>query len=294
MQGANGCLPADRRPSGIAVEAVSLAKCGTVTDAVVSALCSTLPTLRCVDVSRCSQVTDASLRTLARYRRDGSGEGASNTREGGTSPEFLMQSLAVGGDTGRARFALETPEKAVRRVAAQHAQQQRWRLTKPAEEAVGGGLEELRLVGTAVSSGAVAALLHGPAKAPSLRLLDVSRCDIHEHKMLRCFVLLLSVSDYLPCARPSAVPRSYAVFPQPAILFTFGHAGAFCWVAMRLSQGPAPCCACCAPLPALHFARSPYSPLSRHVWQSCRLRTAGKSRLAHSCCSSYLSDVQLC
>lgn len=207
------CLPpplpvfAARRRGGVAVSELSLARCGAATDGVVAALCDALPHLRRVDLSRCAQVGDAAVARLAAYTRraggssgdDSSGdEDAGEGEEGaewedepaaaaGAEASQAMSGLQLQGKGGAgspprlspgtggpAAPAVESPDSAVRRLAAQrHATM----LARSAD----AGVQLLVLHGWRASTAAcggscVAACSIAPQRMPSCphRLLECS------------------------------------------------------------------------------------------------------------------------
>ncbi|KAG7668929.1 hypothetical protein Ndes2526A_g00633 [Nannochloris sp. 'desiccata'] len=176
------------RPSGSAsIESISFSKCGELADGDVAAVCAVLRSLKAVDVSKCAKVSDGTLKTLARYRRSSSSvrdDDDEEENEGQDDAGNFMEQL---GDTDDEinqldqsfqETRLESPAAAVERIAAAtDAATAARRQSASAAAIVGGGLEEINVSGTDVTSRGVGELLRGSGRAPSLLSLDISRCS---------------------------------------------------------------------------------------------------------------------
>lgn len=126
------------RQSGVPVSEISLARCGTATDAAVGAVCDTLGHLQRVDLSRCVEVSDAAMVRLAAYTRQpefdsdaddedwvdaAGGAAAASEAIGGLQLAPEEAATPPGSNAGTAPGstpAMESPDSAVRRIAAQH------------------------------------------------------------------------------------------------------------------------------------------------------------------------------
>ncbi|KAL4442936.1 hypothetical protein ABPG77_008427 [Micractinium sp. CCAP 211/92] len=201
------------RSSGVPVSQVVLARCGQAGDAVLSTLCDTFAQLRRLDLSRCTEVTDAGVARLAAYTRQPAAASSGSDAADGDEEEGLGEEEAVAAAVGGLQLAagaagaadaagtkvpaMESPDSAVKRLAAQrHAAM----MTSSAAAAraqhrrpLAGGLEELSLKETSVGSRGTKLLLQpGSATSKSLKALDVSRCpnlggdglDVHPRAVL--------------------------------------------------------------------------------------------------------------
>lgn len=189
-------LGAGDRATRVPVSRLVLAKCSSLMDGDVACLLDTLPHLRGLDLSGCLQLSDAAMSTLARYSRqptEGT-EGEQNcAEESGASEALARLALGTGagsgtscpsGDASAAGMSasgasgLESPNTAVRRIAAQlRSQQVAAAEVVAAAAATAEGLTDLVLRGAGITAKGVRALLAaGSATARSLEMLDVSRC----------------------------------------------------------------------------------------------------------------------
>jgi EIN3-binding F-box protein len=175
------------------IESISFAKCFEITDGDVAAILSVLGSLKAVNLSKCGKISDGALRTLARYQRrsDVSKEeevGGDAEEEEDDTVDNEINKLTTSLDQTR----LETPAAAVDRIAdlasSRRQQQQQQAVAtatatahgatrNPSSCSVGGGLEELNLSGTEITTRGVTELLRGSGRAQSLLSLDVSRCS---------------------------------------------------------------------------------------------------------------------
>lgn len=151
------------------VESISLARCGEMTDGDVAAVCAALGSLRAIDLSRCAELGDSMLATLARYRRD-------STIEDTDVLDNTTQDLLTDLGQDLQATSLESPAAAVARIAEVRTVETAARRSTAAAAAA-CGLEEIKLVGTGVTTRGVGELLRGSTRAPSLLTLDVSRCQ---------------------------------------------------------------------------------------------------------------------
>ena len=171
-----------RAPGSSPVESINLAKCGEMTDGDLAAVCAALGSLRAVDVSRCSGLGDGMLTTLAKYRR----EVHNSTEESNTDDHTHSNSTNIDSYSSEARInelgqvlestTIESPAAAVARIAEERTLASALRRTSTAPATSSGGLEEIKIVGTEVTTRGVGELLRGSTRAPSLMVLDVSRC----------------------------------------------------------------------------------------------------------------------
>jgi len=188
---------ADRPSSSASIESVSFSKCRELTDGDVAVICAVLGSLRAVDVSGCAQVSDGTLRTLAKYHRRGRGlvgddaEEEEEEKEEGNVGNLVEQIDDYDGDDDDIinqlehsfqGTSLESPAEAVERIAATAAAAAAAAARRESASASpaavsGGGLEEINVSGTDVTSRGVGELLRGSGRAPSLLFLDVSRCS---------------------------------------------------------------------------------------------------------------------
>ncbi len=129
-----------RGQGGVPIRSMSLARCDRITDAAVAELCDTFTSLQRVDLTRCVEVGDAAMARLAAYTRqledgDSAAGGSSGDEEEEAEDEWQAQAAAeavgsmqlasgtsppppaAGAVTGGKAF--ESPDSAVRRIAAQ-------------------------------------------------------------------------------------------------------------------------------------------------------------------------------
>ncbi|PRW58889.1 F-box LRR-repeat 15 [Chlorella sorokiniana] len=185
------------RQGGVPIRSMSLARCDRISDAAVGELCDTFTSLQRVDLTRCVEVGDTGMTRLAAYTRQlggsiSAGSGSSDEEEeedwqadaaaeavGGMQLAADAPSPPAVGTTGGRAF--ESPDSAVRRIAAQRHAAMLARSAREARSQHGRprdlGLRELVLKETSVSARGTKLLLQpGSTTSKSLRVLDVSRC----------------------------------------------------------------------------------------------------------------------
>lgn len=169
---------AGRADNSAAVEALSLARCALATDGDVATMCSNLPHLRSLDLSRCTKLTDDVLSLISAYRRQSAAVGAEEEEE----EQKEKKAWNVNGpnqrdppSTAAATGKIERPRDAALRIA--NANSNAKLNERTVQYNVGGGLEDINLSGTTLSSSAITSLLRGGSRrARDLITLDVSRC----------------------------------------------------------------------------------------------------------------------
>lgn len=147
------------------IEFLSLSRCTLATDDDIATMCSFLPSLRSLDLSRCTTLTDTVLSLIALYRRQP------------FSPTVDTPDQHDSPDAAASIERLERPRDAAIRIANANANANAHTIGDREQHNHGGGLEDINLSGTMLTSSGISSLLRGGSRrARDLITLDVSRC----------------------------------------------------------------------------------------------------------------------
>jgi hypothetical protein len=147
------------------IEFLSLSRCTLATDDDIATMCFFLPSLRSLDLSRCTNLTDAVLSLIALYRRQP------------FPPVVDRPDQRDPPDTAASIERLERPRDAAIRIADANANADASTIGDTIQHNHGGGFEDINLSGTMLTSSGISSLLRGGSRrARDLITLDVSRC----------------------------------------------------------------------------------------------------------------------
>jgi hypothetical protein len=174
------------------VDTLMLDGCHVLTDSHVDTLCSTLRTLRCLHLNGCVEIGDASLAALARYRRETVLAQRRTRKEGrahaatAAIDDAEQENTSQPSSSSSSYEVVGNPAASVDRIVAdvRTARAAFDSANSPSSSSLllldecRGGIEELLVARSKVTDKGVQRLLKGSSRAPSLRVLDVSRTAV--------------------------------------------------------------------------------------------------------------------